>query len=165
MMISTDNNSYTGRLRRFQYKRVYFFLPSVLGDTRRETRFIKAYTNHTMLTPTTHGESCGVKDLNSSFPVEPQTDLIWSDPKNPTACNNGRTSIQVFFKIPKFSGSYLPGMTSTTHSIHSSPISCLEVYYHIWWLSYPFHVGMRVPRLTATPKLETLSSSKPYQTK
>ena len=33
-----------------RYKRVYFFLPSVLGNTRIETQIIKAYANHTMLT-------------------------------------------------------------------------------------------------------------------
>ena len=32
-----------------------------------------------------HGPSCGAWDLNSSLPVEIQTDLILSDPKNPTA--------------------------------------------------------------------------------
>ena len=28
-----------------------FLMPSALGDTRRETQLIRAYANHTMLTP------------------------------------------------------------------------------------------------------------------
>ena len=46
-------------------RRVYSFQTSVLGDTRRETQFLRAYTNHNMLTPPsphTHvrDASCGV---------------------------------------------------------------------------------------------------------
>ena len=33
-------------------KRVYFFLSSVSGDTRRETKILKAYANSTILPPT-----------------------------------------------------------------------------------------------------------------
>ena len=36
---------------RFGYERVYLFLASVHGDTRREAQFLKAYANQTMLTP------------------------------------------------------------------------------------------------------------------
>ena len=46
---SNDNNNNTGRLFCFGYKQVYFFLPSLLGDMRRETKFIKTNANHTML--------------------------------------------------------------------------------------------------------------------
>ena len=49
--IYTNNNTNTGRPCRFGYERVHFFLPSVLSDTRRETQIIKAYANHTILTP------------------------------------------------------------------------------------------------------------------
>ena len=42
-------------------KRVYSFLPSVLGDMRRETQIIKAYANHTILAPSqTRSASCSV---------------------------------------------------------------------------------------------------------
>ena len=52
------SNTNSGRLFRFGYERVYFFLPSVLGDTRKEKQIIKAYANHTMLTPHTHTRAC-----------------------------------------------------------------------------------------------------------
>ena len=45
------NNNNTGWFCRFRYERVYSFLASVHGDTRRETQFLKAYANNTMLTP------------------------------------------------------------------------------------------------------------------
>ena len=48
--------------------------------------------------PTTHNEFCGVYDLKLSLPVETQTDLIWSDPKNSTATFNGQTSTELFLK-------------------------------------------------------------------
>ena len=147
-----------------------FLLPSILGDSRRETQIIKTYASHAMLTPPhththqphTHGTSCGASDLNSFLLVETQTDLIfWSY----QIWKNQPLPSTVFFKILKFSGSSQQGMTSTTHSIHSGNISCLGVYYNRWWLSYPFCAGMQVHCLTMTPKPETLRSSKPYQTK
>ena len=49
-----------------------------------------------------------------------QTDPLWSDSKNPTTCFNGWTSTTHLFKILKFSGPSLPGMMSTTLSIHSN---------------------------------------------
>ena len=39
-----------GRLCRSWYEQVYFFLPSILGDTSRDTQIIRAYADHTMLT-------------------------------------------------------------------------------------------------------------------
>ena len=59
-----------------RYERVYFFLLSVLGNTRRErdTQVIKAYTNHTTLIPylpPPHGAS-----LVSKI----STHLCWSRP-------------------------------------------------------------------------------------
>ena len=113
---------------RFSYERVYFFLPSALVDTKKETQFIWAYANHTMLTPSY--ASCGVvisagRDPNGS-------DLIRSEKLNcllPPSYLNSR-----LFKIPKILRSSLPGVTSSTHSIHSicasSPIWCLGAYYN-----------------------------------
>ena len=51
---TSNTNTYTnsGELCLFGYERVNQFLASVLGDTRRETQFLKAYAIHTMLTPT-----------------------------------------------------------------------------------------------------------------
>ena len=68
----------------------------------------------------THGASCNVYDLNSSLPVETQTDLFWSDPKNLTKHFHGRTSNTWLFKILKFSGLSLPVTMSTSHLIHSN---------------------------------------------
>ena len=48
---NTDTYTKTGGLFRFGYERVYQFLASVHGNTRKETQFLKAYANHTMLTP------------------------------------------------------------------------------------------------------------------
>ena len=56
------NNNNTCGLCRFGYEWVYYFLPSTLGNTRRETQFIKAYANQNMQTPstTTDRASCRV---------------------------------------------------------------------------------------------------------
>ena len=48
--INHNSNTNRGGLFRFGYERVYSFLASVYGDTRRETQFLKANANHTMLT-------------------------------------------------------------------------------------------------------------------
>ena len=47
----SHNNRNTGGLCCFKYEWVYLLLASVHDDTRRETQFLKAYANHTMLTP------------------------------------------------------------------------------------------------------------------
>ena len=47
-----NNHDYTDGFYRFRFERVYFFLPSALGDTWRETQILRVYVNHTMLTPT-----------------------------------------------------------------------------------------------------------------
>ena len=51
---NTNIYTNTGGLSRFGYERVYQFLASVHGDTRRETQFLKAYANHTILTSLQH---------------------------------------------------------------------------------------------------------------
>ena len=40
-----------GRFCRFRYERIYWFLTSVHGDTKKETQFLKVFANHDMLTP------------------------------------------------------------------------------------------------------------------
>ena len=47
---NTYTNTNTGGFCCFTYERVYSFLASVHGDTRRETQFLKAYGDHTMQT-------------------------------------------------------------------------------------------------------------------
>ena len=78
-----------------------------------------------MLTPPRSAHLVVRKNLNSSMPVETQTDLIWSDLKNPTSHFNGRTSTSRLFKILKFSELSLPGKTFPTHTIHSNGLSGL----------------------------------------
>ena len=53
MLHNSDTDTYisTGQLFRFRYGWVYQLLTSVNGDLRRETQFLKADANHTMLTP------------------------------------------------------------------------------------------------------------------
>ena len=93
----------TCRLRRFCYERFYVLLPSVLGNTRRGAQFIKAYANDTMLTLPTHSRTAHLVVFKISTYAN-RSDLIWLDPKNSATHFNGRTSITVFFNIPKFSG-------------------------------------------------------------
>ena len=135
---------------------------SVLGDTRREKQIIEAYTNHSMLTPHTHTHThthtyaqCILWCLCW---LRYKTDLISLDHKKPQPpASMVKLQFFVFFTILKFSGPSLPGMTSSTNSIHfnspSSPISCLEVYYDRWWLSYAFCTGIRVHCLTMVPEV------------
>ena len=68
-----------------------------------------------------HSASCSVKDLNSFLLVETQTDMISSDPQNPTATfKMSNPNSIVFFKILEFLGPSLPGVTSFIYSIHSN---------------------------------------------
>ena len=51
---NNDNNN-TVEHCRFGYERIYFFLSSALGDTKKEVQFIRTNANHPMLTsPHTH---------------------------------------------------------------------------------------------------------------
>ena len=86
-----NNNSNTGNKNR-RYERVYFFLPSILDDMRRETQFLKAYANHTKLTH--HPRTVHLVVLKIS---------AGRDPKNPTATFNGRLQLSLL-KSSKFSG-------------------------------------------------------------
>ena len=102
-------------IMQMQAVRTSFFFLSILSDTRRETQFLRAYANHSMLIPL-HA----VVVSKISTPVETKTDLLWFNPKNSNAPFNGRTSTDCLFKLQKFSGPSLPGATSSTHSIHSN---------------------------------------------
>ena len=99
----------------FRIRTVYFFLASVFGDTRRETQFIKAYANHNMPTPTSTAQ-----DLSSSLPVVTQNDLIWSDPKNPTATLEDRNPIPPPFQNPNSEDHLFQAWRHTPYSIHSN---------------------------------------------
>ena len=115
-------------------------------DTNHISLHLPYYTD-----PTTHGVSCGNKDLNSSLPVETQTNLFWSDPKNLAAHFNGRTSTTVFTKSSNsrdISSGYDVNHPLNSLQRPSSFISCPGVYYYRWWLLYPFCAGVRVYHLT-----------------
>ena len=159
-VINDNNNNNTRRC-----KRVYFFLPSVLGDTRRETHIIKAYAYYTMLTPPASHTRARVRHvlwcLRSQL-ISASRDPNWSDlirSEKPNRSLQRSNPTHSLFKILKFSGSSLPGIKSTSHSVNSKGpfglISCLGVHYGRWWLWYPYHVGMRVPCLTMTLESET----------
>ena len=96
-----------------------FLLLFVLVDTRRETQFLRAYANHTMLP--LHARPilwCFSSQLISAGRDPKWSAVIRSDKHSRTL---QRSNFNYgLFKILKFSGSSLPGATSTTHSIHSN---------------------------------------------
>ena len=101
-----------------RYERVYFFLLSVLGDTRRKTQILKVYANHTMLTPHAQRILWCLRSLFISVVRDPNWSvLIRSEKLHDSTVEN---PTKLLFKILKFSGPSLPGMTSSTHSIHSN---------------------------------------------
>ena len=125
---------------------LYLFV-SALGETRRDTQFIKAYVNHTKRDPPPHTPHLAVSKI-STYLCRSRTKTIWSDHirKNPTAIFNGRNPTELSFsKILKFSGPSLPGMTSTTHSIHSNcPSGPFLVWEFFLWkimIILPFPCG------------------------
>ena len=105
----------TGGLCHFRYERVYQRLALVHSDTRRETQFLKVFSNHTMLTPPQRAAHLLMFKIS-----------MGRDPKNPTTSFNGQNPILAstiqsqltLFKILKFSGPYLRGMTSSTLQPH-----------------------------------------------
>ena len=138
---NTNTYSNTGGLFRFGYERVYKFLTSVHGDTRRETQFLKAYVNHTMLTPLQRAAHLVMFKISINLCRSRSEKL---NCRKPNYSFNGRMLNYCLFKILKFSGPSLLGMTSST----VQPISCLGVYYDKWWLSYPLRAGVRLYHLT-----------------
>ena len=106
---------------------VYFFLPSVLGDTRRETQ--NSYGHR--LTP---HHALRILWWLSSQLISASQDPNWSDPNTQLYIPTVEPKLTSFQNL-KILRQSLPGMTSSTNSIHSnnmsSPISCLGVYYDI----------------------------------
>ena len=113
---NTKNNANTGGTNEC----FFFFQPSVLWNTKRETRMIKAYANHTILTPPRSVHLVVSKISTHLCLSKPKR--ICSDQirKKPTARFIGRTSTTRLFKILKLSGRPLPGTTSAIHLIHSN---------------------------------------------
>ena len=90
-------------------------------DMRRETQFIKAYSNYIMLTSIPQRAAHFVVfkfSIHLCRSKPPKSDLIWSDPKNSTAPFNIRPQINHLFKIIIFSKASLLGMMSSTLQRH-----------------------------------------------
>ena len=103
------------------------------------TQFLKAYANHTMLTPPpTCCTSCGVRSqfISASWNLK-----IWSN-----LIRSKKTQLlpSTVFSKSSFSGPSLLGMTSSTLQPHFF----LGVYYDKWWLLYLFCTGIRLHHLT-----------------
>ena len=60
------------------YEQVHFYRLSVLGDTRRETQFIKPYANYTMLSPLPPRAVHLVMSKISNHLSQSRPKLIWS---------------------------------------------------------------------------------------
>ena len=136
-------NDHTGRVSRFGYERVYFFLPSALRDTRRETHFIKAYYNYTTLTPTPTSAAHLVvskiwTDLYRSKPI-----FVWSNQIRKTQLRILKVEYQFthFSKFLKSQGIFswhdIPHLLNSLQRASSS-ISCLRVYYDRWLSFFPY---------------------------
>ena len=134
---------------------------SVVSDTNGFISFafsswlqiIMAYANHTILTLPHARRILGLRSQLIYVGQDPNSfDPIKSE--NLTTRFNGRTPTLRLFEIVKFSGPFFSGYNvfPPFDSLQrpSSSISCLGVYYDRWWLSYPFRVGVWVPRLTAS---------------
>ena len=102
-------------------------------DTRRETHFLKVYDNHTTLTPPPRAAHLVMFKISTC-----------RNPKNSTARLNGR-KLNYFFSKSSNSPDHL--FWGLRH-LHSSPVSCLGVYYDIWWLSCSFNTRVRLHYLT-----------------
>ena len=135
---NTNTSTNTGGLFCLWYQQVYSFLASVHGHTRRETQFLKVYANHIMLI---HPNVwCILWCLRSQFISASR------DPKNgrnSTAVFNGLISTIV---LSKSSHSQDHLFWAWCH-LHSSPISCLAVYYDKWCLSYPLRMDVRLHQM------------------
>ena len=137
-------------------------MSSAHGDTRRETKFLKVYANHTMLTPPqgamhlvifkisiylcrSRSEKLNRMPQRSKTQLQrSKTQLHFSTVEYPTATLNSGVSTDVFSKSSKSSDHLF---WAWRHP-HSSPISCLEVYYDKWWLSYPLCTSVKLHQMT-----------------
>ena len=100
-----------GGLCRFRYERFINFLTSIHGDTWRETQFLKVYANHTMLTPPQRVVHLVVFKISVGRDLQNLTTCL--NDRRPKSHLNGPISTHIFFKILKFSGPFLPSMTSS----------------------------------------------------
>ena len=109
----------------FRYERVYEFLVSVHGDTRRETQFLKPYANHTMLTLPQRVAHLVMFKISIHLCRSRSACLIVRKPNSLLQRSN---TPLMSFQNPQFSGPSLLGMTSSTLRPHFLP----GVYYDKW---------------------------------
>ena len=125
------------RILLYQIRTVYLLLASVHGDTRRETQFFLCWpqpqraAHLVMFKISIHlcrsrpeKLNCNGRKLNS---MPPLSDLNW-----------------IFFKILKFSGPSLLGMTSST----LRPYFLSGELLWQWWLSYPLRTSVKLHPMT-----------------
>ena len=140
----------------FRYERfINFWLR--FFDTRIETQFLKAYANHTTW------------PQRAAHLVMSKVS-VGRDPKNPTTSFNSRKSSLClhghistpnwqFFKIFKYSGPFLLGMTPST----LQPYFLSGGLLWQWWLSYPLRASVKCTNWLYTWAVNP-NSSKPNQT-
>ena len=159
-----------GRLCHFRYERFISFWLRFF-DMMRETQFLKVFRNHTMLTPPLKfGTSRGV--LRSQFisAGRDRKNITLRIPNYRLSALMAETQLSasmvqcqlpncLFFKIIKFSGTSLPGMTSSSLQPHFLSQGSLWQ----WWLSYPFRASVNCTNWLYTWTLNPVSS-KPNQT-
>ena len=129
---------------------------------RRETQFLKVYANHTMLNQrAAHLVMFKIsvcRDLQ-----RPKTQLYLPTAEYPTTTLNGRISttsstvkIQLSSSTVRIQLTLFKILNSQDHLFwawchpHSSPISCLRVYYDKWWLSYPLCTSVNCTKWLCT---------------
>ena len=98
-------NNNTDELYRFWYERVYFFLPSALGETRREIQLIRTYATYTMLTPP-HPHAWRILKCLWSQLITAGRDPNWFDLIRSEKPNHSLRQLNLnfcLFKILKFS--------------------------------------------------------------
>ena len=111
-------------------------------DTRREKQFLKVFRYQTMLKTPHRSAHIMVQSQILNTMVGTQLLLSASMADNPTVGLHGPKSTPnwLFFKIFKFSGHSLPGMTSFTLQPHFLS----GIYYDKWWLSYPLRTSVKL---------------------
>ena len=149
----TQTNTNAGGLCRLRYERFINFLTLAHSDRRRETQFLKAYANHTSWL---HLHARRILWCLRSLSVEiRKSQLHLSTVKIQLSATMAETQLSIsmvqsqllnwlFFKILKFSGTSLPGKTSSTFQLHFLSGGLLWQ----WWLSYLLRARVKLHPMT-----------------
>ena len=120
----------------------------------RETQFLKAYANYTMLTPPQRVVHLVIFKISIHLCQLRSTCL---NGRRPNYIFNGQNPTDIFSK----SSDSQDHLFWAWRHLHSSPISCLGVYSDKLWLSYPLRTSVTAPNDYA-PVLRDSNNSKPY---